>query len=356
MTLEARFHVVRGAFTLHVELVLPAQGVTAVIGASGSGKTTLLRCIAGLERDPRAELRFRGEVWQDAQQFRAAHRRPIGYVFQDAALFPHLSVRDNLLFGMRRVPPAQRRIAFERAIELLGVAPLLERDPRQLSGGERQRAAIARALLTSPALLLMDEPLASLDLQSRAQILPYFEALQRELALPILYVSHAPAEVVRLAHHIVWLEAGRVRAQGPLQEMLTRPDVALAHEGDAGAVLEGTVIEHLPEFHLTRVAVAAGLLTLSQRPLTPGARTRVHVRARDVSVALQRPERTSIGNVLEVRVLDVHPDVDPAHRLLRLVAADDVLLARITLRSVVELGIAPGLAVFALVKSVALVE
>jgi molybdate transport system ATP-binding protein len=356
MMLEARFRLARGAFTLQVELSLPADGVTAVIGPSGSGKTTLLRCIAGLERDPHGELRFRGEVWQDARTFRPAHRRPIGYVFQDADLFPHLSVRDNLLFGMRRVPEAQRRIGFERAVELLGVAPLLDREPGRLSGGERQRAAIARALLTSPALLLMDEPLASLDLGSRAQILPYFEALQRELSVPILYVSHAPAEVVRLASRIVWLTEGRVRAQGPINEILTRPELALAHGEDAGAVLEGSVIEHLPDYHLTQVAVAAGRLTISQRPLALGARTRVHVRARDVSIALQRPERSSINNVLEMHVLDVHPDLDPAHRLVRLAAGDAVLLARITLRSVAELALAPDVPVFALVKSAALVE
>ena len=202
----------------------------------------------------------------------------------------------------------------------------------------------------------MDEPLASLDLASRAQILPYFEALQRELSLPVLYVSHAPAEVVRLASRIVWLTEGRVRAHGPLNEMLTRPDLPLAHDHDAGAVLEGNVIEQLPDCHLTQVAVAAGRLTISHRPLAIGSPTRVHVRARDVSVALRRPEHTSINNILEVRVLDLHPDADPAHRLVRLAAGDAVLLARITGRSVAELALAPGLAVFALVKSASLVE
>jgi molybdate transport system ATP-binding protein len=159
MTLEARFRLARGAFTLQLELSLPADGVTAVIGPSGSGKTTLLRCIAGLERVPLGELRFRGEVWQDARTFRPVHRRPIGYVFQDAELFPHLSVRDNLQFGLRRVPAAQRRIAFERAVELLGVAPLLERDPSNLSGGERQRAAIARAHMHTRASTERERPL-----------------------------------------------------------------------------------------------------------------------------------------------------------------------------------------------------
>jgi molybdate transport system ATP-binding protein len=356
MTLEARFHVPLHDFRLDVELQLPASGVTALIGPSGAGKTTLLRCIAGLERAPGGRLCFRGDVWQDAERFVPVHRRPIGYVFQDAELFPHLSVRENLEFGQRRVAKPQRRIGFERSVGLLGVEPLLMRGPHKLSGGERQRVAIARALLTSPTLLLMDEPLGSLDSESRQQILPYFDALQRELDIPIIYVTHAMSEVARLATRALWLEAGRVRALGALNELFTRPDLPLAHLEDAGAVLEATLLEHDAEFHLSYVELGFGRLAVSQRALPVGARTRVLVRARDVSLALEPPQRSSIMNLLALRVLDVNADRDPAHRLVRLERDGSVLLARVTYRSIVELALAPGVPVFAQVKSVALVE
>jgi molybdate transport system ATP-binding protein len=357
MSVHARFHVPLSHFALDVELSLPASGVTAVIGPSGSGKTSLLRCFAGLTRDPHGELRVGDAVWQDRTRFVPTHRRAIGYVFQDARLFPHLSVRANLEFGMRRVPAAERRVAFERAVELLGVTGLLPRSPRKLSGGERQRVGIARALLTSPQLLLMDEPLASLDLDSRAQISRYLEQLRHELAVPVLYVTHSPLEVVRLAQRIVLLESGSVRAQGPIHELLTRPDLPLSHIDDAGAVLDAKVSAHAPEYHLTSVTIDGGELAISARPLPVGVATRVHVRARDVSLSRVRPERSSISNVLEARVLDVSPDRDPAHRLVRVVVGEgSVLLSRVTYRSVVELQLAPGVALFAQVKSVALVE
>jgi molybdate transport system ATP-binding protein len=356
MSLRAQLRLALRDFTLDVDLCLPATGVTALIGPSGSGKTSVLRCIAGLERAARGTLQFRDEVWQDAQRFVPAHARAIGYVFQDARLFPHLSVRQNLEFGLKRVPQSARRIPFDQAVSLLSLQALLARRPDSLSGGERQRVAIGRALLTSPALLLMDEPLASLDLESRAQILPYFEGLERSLQLPMLYVTHAPAEVVRLASRVIWLEAGQVRAQGPLNDVLTRPDLPLAHFADAGAVLDATVVEHAPDYRLTYVAVGRARLAISERDLAPGSRTRVHVRARDVSLWLTRPERSSISNLLEVQLIDIHLDRDPAHRLVRLRCEGAILLARITYRSVVELALHPGLALFAQVKSVALVD
>ena len=356
MSLTARFQLQLRAFALDVSLAFEAEGVTALLGASGSGKTTLLRCLAGLERDPRGELRFRDQVWQDRSRWLPTHQRPIGYVFQDARLFPHLNVRKNLEFGFKRVPPAQRKIVFERAVSWLGVEPFLERKPQKLSGGERQRVAIARALLCSPQLLLMDEPLASLDLSSRALIMPLLENVQRELQLPIVYVTHAPAEVVRLATRIVLLEAGRVLAAGSVYDLLTRPDLPLAHFEDAGAILDAAVIKHAPEYHLTYVRAGGGQLAISLHDLAEGAPLRVHVRARDVSVALVRAERTSIGNVLPATIIGIHPDRDPAHRLLRLDCAGAVLLSRITHRSSVELNLVAGQAVFAQVKSVALVE
>lgn len=356
MTLHARFQLQLRQFALSAELSFEAEGVTALLGPSGSGKTTLLRCLAGLERDPHGELRFRDQIWQDRAHWLPTHRRPIGYVFQDARLFPHLSVRKNLEFGMRRIPAAERKVSFDRAVGLLSVAKLLDRNPRKLSGGERQRVAIARALLCSPLLLLMDEPLASLDLVSRAQIIPLLEQLQRELALPIVYVTHAPAEVVRLATRIVLLDTGRVLAVGDVHELLTRPDLPLAHFEDAGALLEARVSEHAPAYHLTYVSAAGGQLAIAARALAIGAPTRVYVRARDVSVALVRPVQSSVSNVLEARVLDIHPDSDPAHCLLRLACPGAVLLSRVTRRAVAELGLAAGQPVFAAVKSVSIVE
>ncbi len=215
--LRARFLITLGEFTLDVDVTAPARGVTALFGRSGAGKTTFLRCAAGLERAREGLFAVDGETWQDdvARRFVPTHRRRLGYVFQEPALFPHLTVRGNLEYGWHRVPARERRLAFDEVVALLGATPLLPRDPRELSGGERQRVAIARALLTSPRLLLMDEPLASLDATSRAEILPYLERVRDELALPILYVSHIREEVLRLADHVIVLDRGRVVASGP---------------------------------------------------------------------------------------------------------------------------------------------
>jgi molybdate transport system ATP-binding protein len=358
MTIRARFKLGRrsGApFTLDAAFELPPRSI-GIVGRSGSGKTTLLRCIAGLERPDLGELSIDGVVYQDARSWLPAHRRKLGYVFQEPSLFPHLSVHENLQFGLRRVPEAERKVSFDDAVALLSLGPLLGRAPAQLSGGEKQRVAIGRALLTSPSVLLMDEPLASLDLESRAQILPYFEALQRALAIPLLYVTHTPAELTRLAEYAVLMEQGRVLASGALNDVLTRADLPLSHADDAGAVVSAVVVEQRSEFHLTYLEVPGGRLAISARQLAIGERTRLLVRARDVSLAVAAPARTSISNVLEGRVLEVNEERDPAQRLVRLEAAGTVLLARVTWLSVVELGIAPGVKVWVQIKSVALAD
>jgi molybdate transport system ATP-binding protein len=342
-------------FKLDVAFELP-EGPIGVVGRSGSGKTTLLRCMAGLERPERGELAIGAVVYQDRSGFLPAHRRKLGYVFQEPSLFPHLSVEGNLRFGLRRVPEPERVLSFDDVVSLLALAPLLSRAPAQLSGGEKQRVAIGRALLTSPKLLLMDEPLASLDHESRAQILPYFEALQRALTIPLVYVTHAPAELTRIAQHVLLLEGGRVRASGALNEVLTRADLPLSHADDAGAVVSARVIEQREDFHLTYLEVPGGRLAISRRPLAIGQSTRLLVRARDVSLAVAPPPRTSIGNVLDARVLEVHEEHDPSQRLVLLAAAGTVLLARVTWLSVAELGIAPGKTVWAQIKTVALAE
>ena len=356
MTLALRVALALPTFALDVTCDIPTQGITGLFGRSGSGKTTLLRCIAGLERTARAQIEFNGELWQDAGRFLPTHRRAVGYVFQESSLFPHLDVRGNLEFGLRRVPAPQRRLGFDEAVALLDLSALLRQRAPRLSGGERQRVAIARALLTSPQLLLMDEPLSNLDQSSKAEILPHLERLRDSLAIPIIYVSHALGEVMRLADHLVLLEAGRVRAAGPLQQLLARSDLPLGHFEDSGCVFDAVIEQHDPSYHLTYVRIGAGRLAVSLKQAPIGHRVRVRIDARDVSLALKPPELTSIINILPAKVLAVSDDRDPAQTLVRLELATEPLLARITRRSAVQLGIAPGMLLYAQVKSVALME
>jgi molybdate transport system ATP-binding protein len=350
--IEARFRVARENFTLDVDLHLPDHGITALFGPSGCGKTTLLRAIAGLERAPGGRLVVSGEPWQDAHIFVPSHRRALGYVFQETSLFPHLSVRRNLEYGMKRVPENERTLRWDEVIDWLGLAPLLGQPPHQLSGGQRQRVAIGRALLSSPRLLLMDEPLAALDAAARIEILPYLESLHRELELPILYVSHALDEVARLADTLLLIDAGRIAYQGPLVEGLTRLDLPLAHRDLAGTVIDTTVVQHDPAFQITRVARQNLALELPGLFGSPGQPLRVRIAARDVSLALAMPGLTSILNLLPARILELADDA-PGQVLVRLALEDTVLLARITRKSAHALNLQPGMAVVAQVKSVA---
>jgi molybdate transport system ATP-binding protein len=356
VTLALNVSLARAGFGLDVATELPARGITGLFGRSGSGKTTLLRCLAGLEHSARGTIAFNGTIWQDERQFVPAHRRAIGYVFQESSLFPHLNVRGNLEYGLKRVPPSQRRLGLDEAVRLLDLMPLLRHRAHELSGGERQRVAIARALLTSPQLLLLDEPLSSLDQPSRAEILPHLERLRDQAAIPIVYVSHALGEIMRLADHLLLLEAGRARAVGPLQQLLARSDLPFGHLEDGGAVFDAVIEAHDPTYHLTYVRISAGRLAVSQRPGPIGQRVRVRIDARDVSLALSPPERSSILNVLPARVLELSGDPDQAQVLVRLEAGTEPLLARITRRSAVELALAPGVPLYAQVKGVALME
>ena len=257
--IHARLSLARPDFTLDVQLALPGHGVTALFGPSGCGKTTCLRALAGLER-ARGSVQVNGEVWQDdaTGQWRPTHQRALGYVFQEASLFAHLDVRRNMEYGLRRQPPARRRVSLEQAVELLGLGALLPRMPHTLSGGERQRVAIARALATSPRVLLMDEPLAALDAARKAEVMPYLERLQRSLDIPVLYVSHSSDEVARLASHLVLLQAGRVTAQGPTAELMARLDLPLAHGDAAAALVQGRVLAHDAHDQLLTVAIDGG--------------------------------------------------------------------------------------------------
>lgn len=353
----ARFACSRtGGFRLDVELTLPAQGITAITGPSGCGKTTLLRCMAGLQ-PAHGEMRVGDEIWQAADRCRPVHQRPLAYVFQEAHLFPHLSVRRNLEFGYRRIPARQRQIRFEDAVHWLGLEKLLQRMPPGLSGGERQRVAIARALLTSPRLLLMDEPLSALDRAGRQDILPYLEQLRDTLAIPVIYVSHSGAEVLRLADHLVLMEQGRVQMQGPLAEVLARSGQALTPENDAGVILEGYLRHRDEHWQLALFDFGEGSLWLAHPgPVQPHKRLRVQVLARDVSLALQENREQSIQNLLPARVENIHREVSPGISLVRLYSGRTPFLSRLTTRAVHQLGLAPGRPVWMQIKAAALIE
>ena len=355
-TIAARFNMALSHFTLDVDLEIPAQGITALFGKSGCGKTTLLRCIAGLNKTPGGYLRINGDIWQDEKTLVPTHARALGYVFQEASLFPHLTVRGNLEYGWKRTPIAERRVDFDEIVTLLGVGPLLTQKSDTLSGGQRQRVAIARALLSSPKLLLLDEPLASLDLDSRAEILPYLEQLHGRLDIPMIYVSHTPAEIAQLADYLVLMERGRITAKGPLNDIFTRLDLMPAQQEEASAIIEGKIIGHDRKFQLTQVAIPGGQISVGHRELEIGHQVRVRILARDVSIALEKPQQTSITNVLPARIVSMNISQNSPQAMLKLDLGGAIMLARITRRSVALLDLKPDTQVYAQVKSVALMR
>lgn len=355
--IDVRLQMHYSGFALDVDLKLPGRGVTALYGHSGSGKTTCLRCIAGLERAEDGFVQINDDVWQDSRNgvFVPPHKRALGYVFQEASLFPHLSVRANLEFGLKRIPRTLRRVDMAHATELLGIGHLLERHPQHLSGGERQRIGIARALLTSPQLLLMDEPLAALDSKRKSEILPYLERLHDELDIPLLYVSHAQDEVARLADHIVLLSDGKALASGPIGETLARLDLPLALGDDAGVVINGSVSAYDDHYQLLTLQLPDSALSIrvAHAPLALGKQLRIKVQARDVSLSLQAQEASSILNRLPVTVAEEISADNNAHVLVRLDAGGTPLLARITRFSRDQLQLHPGQALWAQIKAVA---
>jgi molybdate transport system ATP-binding protein len=339
-----------GGFALDIAFTAPGAGVTALFGPSGAGKSSVILAVAGLLRT--AGRIVAGEaVLQDDRKgvFVAPERRRVGVVFQDARLFPHLNVAANLRYGLRRAGPGP--IGFADIVALLGLEGLLARRCFTLSGGERQRVAIGRALLAQPRLLLMDEPLASLDSPRKAEILPYLQSLKNELKIPILYVTHAMDEVVRLADHLVLIEAGRTLAAGGLSAMTARADLPLAAREDAGAVLGATIDSHAPERGLSALRLGPDLLWVPQMQGAPGRAVRLRMPAREIILARGSPGETSVHNVLRGTVRTVEP-VAPHAALVEVQLAGGVVLARVTRDAVDRLNIATGQDIQAMVKSV----
>ncbi len=356
MTLSVRLTHRFPGLALEVAFDTP-PGVTALFGRSGSGKTTIVNAVAGLLRPDRGRIEVEGAVLLDtaARVFVAPHRRRIGYVFQEGRLFPHLTVRQNLLYGRWFAPPATRTADFARIVEMLGIGALMDRRPGTLSGGEKSRVALGRAILSGPRLLLMDEPLAALDEARKAEIMPYFERLRDELRLPILYVSHSAAEVARLATTVVMVEAGRVTATGAAAEVFADPGLAQGMGlREAGAILTARV-EAQEDDGLTRLSTAAGPVWLPRATAAPGTTLRLRILAQDVMLALHRPEGISALNVLECSVREIRPGSGPGAMVV-LAAGEESLLARITRRSAEALALAPGQPVHAVLKAVSVAQ
>ncbi len=353
MTITTRFNLQRGSFSLDVDLDIPEHGVSALFGPSGCGKTTLLRAIAGLDHHPNGYLKVGEEVWQQPGLFIPPHKRSIAYVFQESSLFAHLSIKQNLEYGFKRVQKKNQKIALSNVVDLLEIGHLLEQKPVHLSGGERQRVAIARAIAVSPRLLLMDEPLASLDQKRKDEILPYIESLHRELKIPVIYVSHSAVEVAHIADYLVLMKAGKVTASGAINELLTRLDLPFVHDSDAAAVIEVTVAEHDTEYNLTYLDSVVGRFTVTSNKLKPGSKAKLRVAARDISLTLEAQTNTSILNIFPATVTEVIAEGE-AQVTVRLVAGGVPLLARITRKSASILSLSPGVPVYAQAKSVAL--
>lgn len=353
MSISAQFDTWLGEFHLEVDFTLPGSGISAIYGPSGSGKTSLLRAIAGLDHHPRGQLRVGQEYWQKPGFFLPPHRRPVAYVFQEANLFEHMDVQANLEYGWRRLSKQQRRISIQRISELLELGGLAKRRPDKLSGGERQRVAIGRALAVSPQLLLMDEPLASLDQRRRDEILPYLVSLHHEFALPIVYVSHDRVEISRLANHLLLLDAGRVVASDQCQNLLTRLDLPLAHEESANSIFDAEAMAIDQHYQLSTFKCGSTEFIVPGTSHNCGDTARLLIASRDVSITLSKPLDSSILNIVPACVESISTP-SSGSVTVRLLVGDKVLLSRITCKSAEQLDLQIGKSVFAQVKSIAL--
>jgi molybdate transport system ATP-binding protein len=357
--IRANFRGTLGRFTLDASFEVPARGITALFGPSGCGKSTILRCIAGLQYLPGSLCAVDGDIWQDQGVFRQPYQRPVGYVFQEASLFQHLSVKRNLFYG---APRGGRHVdagsvPFDEVIDLLGLAALLDRSPHHLSGGERQRVAIGRALLSQPKLLLMDEPLSALDRLTKDEILPFLERLHHRLSLPVIYVSHDMTEIERLADHLVLMQSGKVLATGPLSALQSDPSLPLAAGRDAAVNFDARVEAYDAAYGILTLHIDGGRLLVPSTPVAVGEQRRLRIAASDVSLAREAPVASTMLNALPARILSRSPvGTSEALVVLALGAEGDgaKLLARITRRSWDLLQLDEGISIFAQVKGVAL--
>lgn len=349
--LQVTGEILRKDFHFQVDIHLPMQGVTAIFGRSGCGKTTLLRLVAGLERADGAVVRFGDQVWQDTRVFVPLHKRRIGLVFQEHSLFAHLSVKQNLLYGYVRTPKALRRLELEPIARLLGIEELLERRIDALSGGQRQRVAIGRALLSSPQLLLLDEPLSALDAITKREIMPFLEHLSQQVGVPILMVSHSAHEVERLADRVIFMHEGLIERIETLKEALSRVDSPLFSESGAVTVWQGRVVENLQERQFV-----CGDMCLQLPPGLPVGEQRLRIMASDVSLALHKLDAISVLNQVSVSIASIEP-YGAGKQLVTLRTADgQQLLSEVTEKAVHKLALTQGQSVVALIKAVALVD
>jgi len=345
----------RDPFSLDVNIRMPGTGVTAIFGHSGSGKTSLLRCVAGLETGAIGSVKVGQKIWQNNSCYVPTFKRSIGYVFQESSLFDHLTTEGNLRYARKRAKKRTQGLS-KKIVDVMGIAHLLARYPSELSGGERQRVAIARSLLTEPSLLLLDEPLASLDLARKREILPYLETLKISTQVPILYVSHSVDEVARLADHIVVLEQGQVVAQGPVREVFSKLDAPSALQEDTGVLLTGRYKENDPHWKLDCIALSGGDIWLSEVAAAIGDELRVRILAKDISISLSTEDQSSILNRLHVEVTEIVEITTRSMALIKLKSGDDFLIASITRKSLARLGLRTGMLVWAQIKSVAIVR
>mgnify|MGYP001209470129 FL=1 len=352
--IECKIKVQLESFMLDANFSIPDRGITVVFGPSGSGKTTLLRAIAGLEKSDKGFLKIGDSVWQKGEDFLATHKRQIGYVFQDAALFDHLDVKGNLNFVVKRAIGLKEDF-IESIHNLLEIKTLLNRKTTQLSGGERQRVAIARALLTNPKILLLDEPLSALDLKRKNEILPYLDSIHNDLEIPILYVTHSQDEMSRLADHLLLIEDGNIIGSGPVNDMLTRFDMPLSHGGDAVSIIEAEVLKRDSEFNLMHLDFLGGQFIVPDNGFPVQTKVRIRVVARDVSLTKSKQVDTSILNIFPAMVQEIVNEGE-AQVMVRLQIKDTILLACITRKSSYKLRLEKGSEVFVQVKSVAILS
>ena len=352
--IECKIKIQLESFMLDANFSIPDRGITVVFGPSGSGKTTLLRAIAGLEKSDDGFLKIGDSVWQKGEDFLATHKRQIGCVFQDAALFDHLDVKGNLNFVVKRAIGLKEDF-IESIHNLLEIKTLLNRKTTQLSGGEKQRVAIARALLTNPKILLLDEPLSALDLKRKNEILPYLDSIHNDLEIPILYVTHSQDEMSRLADHLLLIEDGNIVGSGPVNDMLTRFDMPLSHGGDAVSIIEAEVLKRDSEFNLMHLDFLGGQFIVPGNSFPVQTKVRIRVVARDVSLTKSKQVDTSILNIFPAMVQQIVNEGE-AQVMVRLQIKETILLACITRKSSYKLRLEKGSEVFVQVKSVAILS